>query len=140
MWCVALFQALSAYRPAQPLQLAAQRYTAAVKHGRSKPGIAIYLVGNMPSAPWLVWPEGSGLQEVYALDKGEDSLPLFIPDTNTMPAPALLLSEVDLSHLNMGQTLLVDWHGAVAALREGAPPSDYADRTARMIKRCFISR
>lgn len=140
MWCAALFQALEGYEPAQPLQLAAQRYTATVKHGRNRHGIALYLVGNMPAAPWLVWPEGSGLQEVYALDMGEDSLPLCIPDTRTMPAPALLLSELELSQLNMGKTLLVDWHGTGGALRDGDRPADCADKTARAIKRCFAPR
>ena len=140
LWCEALFQVLDGYTPSQPLQLAAQRYTAAVKHGRSREGIALYLVRNQPSAPWLVWPEGCVLQEVYALDMGEDTLPLFVPDTHRLPAPALLLSELELSHLNMGQTLLVDWHGAGTAMRDGNRGADSAEKTTRAIKRAFVGK
>ncbi len=140
MWCEALFTALEGYTPAQPLQLAAQIYTAATKHGRSRQGVALYLVTNQPSAPWLVWPEGNSLQEVYALDMGEDTLPLFVPDTHRLPAPALMLSPLELNHLIMGQTLLVDWHGAGGLGSDGTRGPDYADKTARAIKRAFVGK
>lgn len=140
MWCAALFQALDGYEPAQPLQLAAQRFTATVKHGRTRQCLALYLVGNSAPLPWMVSPGGNALQDLFTLDMGEDSLPLFVPDTRTMPAPALLLSELELNHLNMGQTLLVDWHGAGGTLRDGDRPADYGDKTARAIKRCFATR
>lgn len=139
MWGAALFDALVSYTPAEPRQLAAQRFTATVKHGRTRQCLALYLVGNSPPAPWMIWPEGNALQDLYALDMGEDTLPMFVPDAHMVPAPALLLSEVELSHLNMGQTLLVDWHGAGAVL-DGELTSDYAERTARAIKRSFVPR
>jgi transcriptional regulator with XRE-family HTH domain len=140
MWCEALFAALDGYTPAQPLQLAAQVYTAATKYGRSRQGLALYLVTNHPSAPWLVWPDGRSLKEVYALDMGEDTLPLFVPDTHRLPGPALLLSPLELNHLIMGQTLLVDWHGAGGVLNDGNSGPDYADKTARAIKRSFVGK
>lgn len=139
MWGAALFDALDGYTPAEPRQLAAQRFTATVKHGRTRQCLALYLVGNSAPLPWMVWPEGNALQDLYALDTGEDNLPLFVPDSHMVPAPALLLSEVELSHLNMGQTLLVDWHGAGEA-RDGERTADYGEKTARAIKRCFVPR
>lgn len=133
MWGPSLIAALDTYQPQQPPAMFMQAFQQKAKHGRSRTALALYLEANAPSAPWFLWPEGVALEATYPLDTGNHTLPILVPDVDSMPSPALELSADELEALRSGQVLEV---GTQMQLRaEDEPAASTQD--ARMFARAF---
>lgn len=137
LWGPALLQAVQGYTPRDPRDLVVQPFIQLAKHDRKRPALALYLLSNAPGDPWFIWPDQGFEQEVFALDTGEDTLPFFIPDAQTVPAPALLLSAQDLAQLRMGSAVVVPWQGPYPTASEAVGP-DVAEHIERALRMSFM--
>lgn len=137
LWGPAMLQAVQGYQPHDPCDLVIQRFVQKAKHGRDRQSLALYLMSNAPGEPWFIWPTEGIEQEVYPLDTGDDTLPIFIPEANSVPAPALLLDPRELSQLRLNGTLVVPWHGPYPVTGE-RPAPELDERTERALRTSFM--
>lgn len=130
LWGPTLLKAVAEFSPADPVPIVAQRFTQQAKHGRTREALALYLIGNQPSAPWFIWPSGAKLEDVYSLDLGYAALPLMVPELVGFPSPALALEKDESSTIALAGHVVCepDPAGCMKVSDTGGAYSDHAGR------------